>query len=30
MEPRTIQLSPHRRPIHLHRHTKRIRCEEVL
>lgn len=30
MEPRTIQLSAHRRPIHLHRHNKRIRCEEVL
>jgi hypothetical protein len=30
MEPRTIQLSAHRRPIHLHRHTRRIRCEEVL
>jgi hypothetical protein len=30
MEPRTIQLSAHRRPIHLHRHTTRIRCEEVL
>ncbi|PNF34443.1 hypothetical protein B7P43_G11234 [Cryptotermes secundus] len=30
MAPRTMQLSAHRRPIHLHRHTKRIRCEEVL
>jgi hypothetical protein len=30
MEPRAIQLSAHRRPIHLRHHTKRIRCEEVL
>jgi hypothetical protein len=30
MEPQAIQLSAHRRPIHHHRHTKRIRCEEVL
>jgi hypothetical protein len=30
MEPRAVQLSTHRRPIHLRHHTKRIRCEEVL
>ncbi|XP_069694647.1 uncharacterized protein [Periplaneta americana] len=30
MEPRVIQFSTHRRPLHHRRFTKRIRCEEVL
>jgi len=30
MEPQTIQLSAHHQPVHLHHHTKRVRCEEVL
>lgn len=30
MEPRAVRLSAHRRPFHLRRHAKRVRCEEVL